>query len=425
MVRNLLFALALVLQAVPLFAERSGVRVSPLPADRQALENLFDAGGAHRTRILFSPEISGRRPEVQAEGQPQATAVSFNGLQIPSFVFSREQRVSQTLVAIIDKTQKTMDLSLYVISLPDVADAIVRAKVERRVAVRVIMDHSHVFPGAGKPRAKELDALIKAGVEIRSLRGASTYGIMHNKFGVYDGKLLSAGSFNWTTAADLRHFENALFRDQAELLAAFQGYWDWMWARATPLSGLSVPPENTGPPQDGARSLSFKGKPWPSYAFSPLGGTQKLLIDAIDLCKVKLDIAMFSFYSEDIAKAVVRAKDRGIAVRLVMDRGQGRSTPLKKFFTDNDIDFKFSAGVGGVGVLHHKFALFDGELLETGSYNFSNNAEVNNYENSIFSASAGDLKGFANEFEFLYGQASAPDSVELAVAAGPVPADLP
>ena len=57
----------------------------------------------------------------------------------------------------------------------------------------------------------------------------------------------------------------------------------------------------------------------------------------------------------------------------------------------------------GQGVLHHKFGLYDGELLETGSYNYSVNANLNNFENLLFSTSSDDLAGYQAEFDSLYG----------------------
>ena len=396
-------------------AERTAVRVSPLAADRQALDTLFEGGAsAQRFKFLFTPETRSR-PRVQAAPTvfPAVPKITYNGVQVPTVLFSHEDRVSKTLVSVIDKTQRTMDVALYVLSLPDVAEALVRAK-QRGVAARVIMDHGHAFPSGGKPRSKELDTIVNGGVVIRTLAGGGSYGIMHHKFGVFDGKLIEAGSFNWTEAGNTKNFENAVFRDEANLIAGFQAAFDWMWPQAKPLSGLIQPGEPGAPPAEPKPSLSFKGRGWPAFMFSPNGGTEAKLIEAVSLCKARLDIAMFSFFSQPLGQAVIEARNRGVAVRVVVDRGQGRNSPISKLFADNGIDLKFSSGVGGVGVLHHKFALFDNEMLETGSFNYSQNAEVNNHENSLFSTKGDDLKAFGAEFDYLYAQALLPTADDLA-----------
>jgi phosphatidylserine/phosphatidylglycerophosphate/cardiolipin synthase-like enzyme len=386
---------------------------------RQALDNLFDSGAVVNPLVFTAQSAEGR--PVSVEPRAVAAAASFHGLKIPAHLFSREQRISKTLVSIIDKTRRKMDLALYVISLPEVADAIVRAK-ERGVAVRIIMDYSTTFPsGAAPARSKELNMLIRSGVVIATLRG----GLMHNKFGIYDGKLVSSGSFNWTELADTKHFENILFRDQPEFLTGFRDYFNWMWIQAVPLSGFPFAVRNRQASDDIEPTIAFKGKNWTSFSFSPKGGTEELVIKAIGRCKKSIDIAMFSFFSEDIARAVVRAKKRGVAVRIVLDKGNARNiirakgikgtgvdrNAAKRLLRENGIDLKFSYGQDGpdgVGILHHKFALFDGEMLETGSFNYSENADNNNYENAIFSTDAEEVRAFAREFEFLYGQEEGP-----------------
>lgn len=392
------FLLGLFLASVPCHAQRAEVLASPLPGDRAALERLFETG-APRLPVMARPEMAGRPP---VPGVP-ARSVSFHGAAIPAYVFSREHRPADTLVAAIDKTTATLDLALYVLNLPDVTDAVVRAHQERKVKVRVVLDYGAAYPGPGKARSSEITKLAQAGIPIRTLRGEG-YGIMHNKIGLYDRALLTAGSFNWTVPANTRHFENLVARDDPALIAVFQAYWDWMWSQGMPMDVIQTPAAAQAPPAPGGPQLSYKGRPWPSIVFSPKAGSTRLLVEAIDKAERMVDIAMFSFYSQELGEAVVRAKERGLKVRVVMDRGQGRNTPIKKLLLDAGVDLRLSSGIGGQGVLHHKFALFDRELLETGSFNYSNNAEFNNYENAIFSTDSNDLQGFSAEFEFLYQQ---------------------
>ena len=57
--------------------------------------------------------------------------------------------------------------------------------------------------------------------------------------------------------------------------------------------------------------------------------------------------------------------------------------------------------MGSTGVMHHKFGIFDGEMLETGSFNYSMNATFHNFENAFFSTDPQDI-GDENEFQKLY-----------------------
>ena len=60
------------------------------------------------------------------------------------------------------------------------------------------------------------------------------------------------------------------------------------------------------------------------------------------------------------------------------------------------------------GVMHHKFAVMDDQLLMTGSFNWSNNAQQNNFENMIYTTSSSHIKGFAQEFADVYSTAYTP-----------------
>jgi phosphatidylserine/phosphatidylglycerophosphate/cardiolipin synthase-like enzyme len=52
--------------------------------------------------------------------------------------------------------------------------------------------------------------------------------------------------------------------------------------------------------------------------------------------------------------------------------------------------------------MHHKFAIFDEEILLTGSYNWTRGASNNNQENLILSNDRRLLKAFRGEFERLW-----------------------
>ena len=56
--------------------------------------------------------------------------------------------------------------------------------------------------------------------------------IMHNKFAVFDGKMVETGSFNWTTSADRYNFENALFISDPAVAARYESEFERIWEQA-------------------------------------------------------------------------------------------------------------------------------------------------------------------------------------------------
>lgn len=364
---------------------------------------LFDGGGRQAPALSLPAPFE------------RAPTLSFNGLELKTFLFSDGERISEAIGAALGRSRVSVRAALYELNLPGLARDLIAAK-ERGLDVAVVVDHRHMFSdGLSEERSRELDELVAAGVPLRVLRGGGQRGIMHNKFVLLDGRLLETGSFNWSKAADTVHREDALFRDDPALIAGFAAYWGWLWDQARPLeAGEGFEEPRGAPPREASPSLVFKGRPWPAYAFSPRGGVEERLVEAVSLCRRRVDIAMFAFTSKPIAQALLEAKNRGAAVRVLMDRSQASGeASVARWLAENGVDLKLVSGLTPGGVLHHKFALFDGELLETGSYNYSFNASVNNFENAVFSTRPEDLAGYQAAFERVYALAALPAAEDL------------
>jgi phosphatidylserine/phosphatidylglycerophosphate/cardiolipin synthase-like enzyme len=362
------------------------------------------------------PGLPGVRPPVPAvppfAALPPIPVVVFKGLSLKGVQFSRADRIPASLVAAMDRTQATLRVALYELDLPDVADAILRAKA-RGVDVQLVYDESHA-----KTPSPEFQRLLDGGVAVRILKGGGSFGIMHNKFAVFDGELLETGSFNWSVAADQKNFENAMFRSDASLAAGYTRYWDWMWslAHAPAASIAAAGPIGAGlgaPPADATRPISFNGGSWPRYAFSPQGGLEDYLVDALGRARSTVDMAIFSLYSQRVADALIAAKARGVVVRVVADMSQSHRAQPVASLAAAGVSLRLSAGRGGAGVLHHKYTVVDGAWLMLGSYNYSQNAELYNFENDLFTTSFGEVAAYGGEFAAVWDQAHAPAAGEL------------
>lgn len=108
-------------------------------------------------------------------------------------------------------------------------------------------------------------------------------------------------------------------------------------------------------------------------AFSPHGGAKGLIVSEIDAARESIHVAAYGFTSKPIIGALCAASVRGVDVRVVVDKGQ--------------------RGVNGCGlnirwdrhyaIMHNKFMIFDGKVLEAGSFNFTGAAEKRNAENVL------------------------------------------
>jgi len=90
---------------------------------------------------------------------------------------------------------------------------------------------------------------------------------------------------------------------------------------------------------------------------------------------------MYSFIYEPIAEAIIRAKNRGVKIRILMDKVQSQGKYSKyEFFLNNEIAIIQDKHAG---IMHNKIAIMDEEILFTDSYNWSKSAEERNQENLL------------------------------------------
>src|SRR3989339_301480 len=137
-------------------------------------------------------------------------------------------------------------------------------------------------------------------------------------------------------------------------------------------------------------------------SFSPNGGTRDKIISRINLSKKSIKIAIFSLTSGEIAWALESAKKRGVDVRIVADLSQSRGKHSEiAYLQKKGLKIKIAKGKGR-GIMHNKFAVFDEREVVTGSYNWTDNAEKNNYENAIFLKGEEIVQAFNREFDVLY-----------------------
>ncbi len=372
------------------------------------------------------PATAGELPYFPAGEWPQTPAVPPPSVSsgsvvpvpelsaLPAYAFSGKADIEGLIESAVRASTSSVEVAIYGFTLPRVAQALADAKA-RGVRVRVIMNESHLFTPR---RSEQIQQLLDAGVEMRSLRGVGRYGIMHNKLGIYDGKVVSAGSFNWAVTANEANSENAVFIADPEVTASYRAYFEWMWGLARPSAEGPAEPVAAYPPPPacGARPLDFNGALLPRCTFSPGGDTEKDIAAALDFARETADIAVFSFYSQTIADAVLNAHKRGVKVRVLTDRVQASQSDVGKLFMDAGVPFRWSQGFAGKGVMHNKFAVLDGKLLMTGSFNWSVNAQQNNFENEYYSADPALAAAFAAQFGDLFDAAETPTPEDLAKA---------
>ncbi|MEM7606597.1 MAG: phospholipase D-like domain-containing protein [Myxococcota bacterium] len=134
--------------------------------------------------------------------------------------------------------------------------------------------------------------------------------------------------------------------------------------------------------------------------FSPGNGCRNRIARALGEVRERAEICVFTITDNHLVDAILAAKKRGVRVRIAADNDKARDR-------GSDIERLAEAGVD-VRVdrsphhMHHKFAVFDGELLLNGSYNWTRSAFAHNRENLVAVRSPQVVQRFADAFESMW-----------------------
>ncbi len=124
------------------------------------------------------------------------------------------------------------------------------------------------------------------------------------------------------------------------------------------------------------------------------------IVELIDNAKSTVDICVFTITDNHVSKAVIRAFERDVGVRIVTDddKSNDRGSDIDRFKRAG-LDVRIDRSPSH---MHHKFAIFDRRLLLTGSYNWTRGAAQSNEENFLVTDNAQLLQPYADEFEKLW-----------------------
>jgi phosphatidylserine/phosphatidylglycerophosphate/cardiolipin synthase-like enzyme len=136
----------------------------------------------------------------------------------------------------------------------------------------------------------------------------------------------------------------------------------------------------------------FRKLGWiPSHAihFSPKGGCQDAILKEIKAARREILVQAYSFTSEPLTFALIEAKKRGVHVEVVLDK----SNELEQY---SDLHIFMEQGLPPLidahhPIAHNKVMIIDKKTLVTGSFNFTNQAELENAENLLILKGNPDL----------------------------------
>ncbi len=290
----------------------------------------------------------------------------------------------EDLVEAISAARLSVDVAVMDLDLWSLRDALIEAH-RRGVKVRMVVESDYLD-------TEEIQQIREAGIP---LLGDRREGLMHDKFLVIDRLDVCTGSMNYTVSEAYRNNNNLVCIRSSRLAENYTAEFEEMF-----VDDLFGPgsPDNTPYP-----AFSVDGTRLEVY-FSPDDGTASRLVELVGGAQQSVYFLAYSFTADDLADALMDRYQAGIEVAGVMEARQVESNIGSEYerLRAAGLDVRLD---GNANNMHHKVFIIDGQVVVTGSYNFSRSAEERNDENTLVLHNPEIAAFFLDEFDRVYAQA--------------------
>lgn len=104
---------------------------------------------------------------------------------------------------------------------------------------------------------------------------------------------------------------------------------------------------------------------------------QSNILETLDKAKVSISVAVAWFTNVKLYNKLIEKKEQGVDVRIVINNDGVNKKHGIDMSQINVVEIKSERG----GIMHNKFCVIDNQIVITGSYNWTDNAELKNAEN--------------------------------------------
>ena len=300
--------------------------------------------------------------------------------------------IEDELIKKIDGAMDSIHIASFEFNLTPVADALIRAQ-ERGVDVRWVTDDEHGLEADEDPGRGQFEMLEDAGIEIRDdARGA----LMHNKFWIFDKKILWTGSTNITESGVFEQDNNTIVIHSPALAEIYEREFEEMWnGEFGPRSPSTV--EN--------QQVNINGTPI-QILFAAEDDVAAHLLRYLDNAQSSIRFLAFSFTHDAMGESIRNRYIAGVDVMGVFEK-TGSSTEY------SELGKMYCAGMAvrrdeNRSFLHDKVIIIDDRIVITGSFNFSDNADESNDENVLIIDNPEIAALYLQEFNRIWAMSSDP-----------------
>lgn len=297
--------------------------------------------------------------------------------------------ICKEILTNINTSKSSIDMAIYGYSSTPAIEKAIKDAQNRGVKIRLIYDvntkNQNIYPDTFK-----FVSLIVNSKSDRGLKDSNA--TMHNKFYIFDNKIVITGSAN-LSHTDMSGFNsnNIIVINSADVAKIYKTEFEQMFNGN--FHSTKIP------------TAKNKANGMQIY-FSPQDKTiSNAVLPIIENAKDYIYIPIFVITENRVVEALINAKQRGVDVRLISDALNASSKYSKiRVLRTNEVPVKIE---NYAGKMHSKTMIVDDKYSIIGSMNFSKSGETKNDENTIVLENA-EIAKYLKRF-FLYQWDRIPD----------------
>jgi len=295
--------------------------------------------------------------------------------------------LEETIIDFLDDARDKLDIAVQELESRPIAEAVIRAR-QRDVAVRVILEGRYLTVdeavddpwsemGENEDNREIHAALLRAKVGVISDLNPDTY---HQKFIIRDPEgtrsAVLTGSTNFTPTGTHNNLNHIVVMKSKRIARLYQDEFEEAW---TGTFGVKNERHEEAPKTYEVSKVKVK------TLFAPDHTPELEIMKQMLKGQQRVDFAMFTFSRSSGIDDTMIALSRGeMVIRGVMDRRQGNQDwAATRPVANAGAELWWPTVGSGVGKVHHKLMVIDGQVVVAGSFNYTGPANAVNDENII------------------------------------------
>lgn len=304
-------------------------------------------------------------------------------LKPPIVYFCPEDNCKDILLSLINNSFEKIDCAIYSFTSKELSEALIKKK-EKGINIRIVTDNQR-----STTKSSQIGNLKISGIDVLISPFSENY--MHNKFCIFDSNIVFFGSLNFTEESFSESNNNMLIFENTELadilIEKINSFYLGNFSKSSTVLDETI-----------TNDLNI--------FFCPNTECENTVLENIKNAKSEIYCMLYSFTKDDFAEELLNAKEKDINIKIILENQQVTEYSSYQKLKANDISIILD---NNPFLMHHKFCIFDNEIILTGSMNFSNNGINNNDESFIVLRDKETALAYSDYFEnkwFFYNKAN-------------------